>query len=100
MSEIVHVVLVEWREGADPAAADALVEQHLVPLPGVLTVDHGPSVSTEGLESGFDWALAIRFVDEAALAAYLPHPEHVVVGRHLQADAARLVVFDLAASER
>lgn len=97
MSEIVHVVLVEWREGVDPAVADALVDRHLAPLPGVLTIDRGPSVSTEGLESGYDWALVIRFADAAALAAYLPHPEHVIVGQHLQGSSARLVVFDLAA---
>ncbi|GAA2751683.1 Dabb family protein [Amnibacterium kyonggiense] len=98
MSAIVHVVLVEWQDGADPAEADALVDRHLVPLPGVLTLDRGPSVSTEGLESGFDWALVIRFASADALAAYLPHPEHVVVGSFLQAHAARLVVFDVAAA--
>ena len=99
MSEVVHVVLVEWREDAEDAEAqaDRLVERHLVPLPGVLTVEHGPSVSTEGLESGFAWALVIRFADGQALAAYLPHPEHVVVGSHLQRHAARIVVFDVAA---
>lgn len=96
MSEIVHVVLLEWRPGADPAAADALVDRLLAPLPGVLGVDRGPSVSTEGLESGFDWGLVIRFADAAALAAYLPHPDHVAVGQHLQAHSSRLVVFDLA----
>ena len=97
MSQIVHVVLIEWHAGADPAAAEALVDRNLRPLPGVLTLERGPSVSTEGLESGFDWALVIRFADEDALAAYLPHPDHVVVGRHLQEHAARLVVFDVAA---
>lgn len=99
MSRIVHVVLVEWRpevRGEAPAEADALVEQHLRGLPGVLTVDHGPSVSGEGLEDGFEWALVIRFETEEALAAYLPHPEHRIVGGFLQAGSARLVVFDLA----
>jgi hypothetical protein len=97
MNEIVHVVLVEWRDGVDPGDAEALVDRHLAPLPGVLTIDRGPSVSTEGLESGFDWALVIRFASQEALAAYLPHPEHVIVGQHLQASSTRLVVFDLAA---
>jgi hypothetical protein len=97
MSEIVHVVLVEWREGVDPAEADALVDRHLAPLPGLRSIARGPSVSTEGLEDGFDWALVIRFADQEALAAYLPHPEHVIVGQHLQASSTRLVVFDLAA---
>ncbi|MGT2426065.1 Dabb family protein [Amnibacterium kyonggiense] len=98
MSEIVHVVLVDWKDEADPSAADALVDRHLAALPGVLALDRGPSVSTEGLESGFDWALVIRFASAEAVAAYLPHPEHVIVGSHLQANAARLVVFDVAAT--
>jgi hypothetical protein len=99
MGQVMHVVLVEWTaENGDAAAeAEALVDANLVPLPGVLTVDRGPSISGEGLEDGFDWALVIRFGSEEALAAYLPHPDHVVVGAHLQANAARLVVFDLAA---
>jgi hypothetical protein len=100
MAEIVHVVLVEWSADAPPdvaAQADGLVRQHLVALPGVRTVDSGPSVSGEGLEAGFAWALVIRFADRASLDAYLPHPEHQVVGRFLQDSSARLVVFDLKA---
>ena len=99
MSRVVHVVLVAWREevrGEAHAEADALAERHLRALPGVLALDHGPSVSGEGLEDGFDWALVIRFESEEALAAYLPHPEHRIVGAHLRAHSARLVVFDVA----
>lgn len=97
MGQLVHVVLVEWADGVDAAEAEALVDANLRPLPGVLVLDRGPSISGEGLEGGFDWALVIRFESEQALAAYLPHPDHVVVGRHLQAHSSRLVVFDLAA---
>jgi hypothetical protein len=101
MPQVVHVVLVEW--AADAASdvaqqADALVERHLRAIPGVLSVDHGGSVSGEGLESGFDWALVIRFADEQALADYLPHPEHQVVGSFLGEGSARVTVFDVAAS--
>jgi hypothetical protein len=98
MGQVVHVVLVEWAAGAGAAAAEAerLADRNLRPLPGVLTLDRGSSISGEGLEGGFDWALVIRFDSEQALADYLPHPDHVVVGRHLREHAARLVVFDLA----
>ncbi|WP_158589975.1 Dabb family protein [Amnibacterium setariae] len=98
MTQVVHVVLVEWAEGRDGAAeeAEGLVDQHLRGIPGVLSVDRGPSVSTEGLESGFDWALVIRFESADAVAAYLPHPDHVVVGRYLGDNSARVVVFDVA----
>ena len=54
-------------------------------------------MSTEGLEGGLRLgALVIRFATEEALAAYLPHPEHRIVGAHLRAHSARLVVFDVA----
>jgi len=97
MTEVVHVVLVEWADGADPAEAEALVDERLPGIPGVLSVARGASVSTEGLESGFDWALVIRFAGAEAVAAYLPHPDHVVVGQHLGDHADRIVVFDVAA---
>jgi hypothetical protein len=100
MTQLVHVVLLEWAESAADAAAEAgeLVDRNLRALPGVLSLDRGPSVSGEGLEQGFDWALVIRFADEQSLADYLPHPDHQVVGRYLGEHSARLVVFDLAAS--
>lgn len=97
--EIVHIVLIEWRADPDTASREAsgLVERHLVPLPFVLDVRSGGSVSTEGLENGFEWALVIRFANRDALEAYLPHPEHLVVAEYLGAHAGRLVVFDLPA---
>jgi hypothetical protein len=100
VAEIVHVVLVEWAADAPSDVAEqaeAAVDRNLPPLPGVLRVDRGGSVSGEGLEDGFDWALVIRFASEQALADYLPHPDHQVVGAFLQAASRRLVVFDLAA---
>ncbi|EXG81963.1 Dabb family protein [Cryptosporangium arvum] len=95
--EIVHIVLVEWRAGSIGVSEEAnrLVDRHLGPLPFVLDVRSGASVSTEGLENGFEWALVIRFADRAGLEAYLPHPEHRVVAEFLGARAGRLVVFDL-----
>ena len=100
MAEIVHVVLVEWAADAPTDIAqqvDEAVERYLPPLPGVLTVDHGGKAGSEGLEDGFDWALVIRFASEQALADYLPHPDHRIVGGMLQAGSSRLVVFDVAA---
>jgi hypothetical protein len=100
MSQVVHVVLVEWAAGQEdaPAEAERLVDANLRALPGVVSLDRGASVSGEGLEDGFDWALVIRFDSAQALADYLPHPDHVVVGRYLGEHSARVVVFDLAAS--
>jgi len=91
-----HVVLVEW-DGADGRAADAdaLVREHLPRIDGVESVRSGESVSTEGLEGGFDWMLVVRFRDRSALAGYLPHEEHQPVAAFIQGASARVVVFDV-----
>jgi len=61
---IVHVVLTEWRADA-PAEARAQMRERVgrfeAEIPGVVSVVEGASVSTEGLESGYDWALASIF---------------------------------------
>ncbi|GAA0268472.1 Dabb family protein [Cryptosporangium japonicum] len=98
--EIIHLVLVEWRAGMPAASAEAntLVQRHLAPLPFVRETRSGASVSPEGLENGFEWALVIRFPNRDALETYLPHPEHLVVAEYLRAHAGRVVVFDLPAT--
>lgn len=96
MAGVTHVVLVAWEPGTDRSAeADAVVEQHLARIGGVESVRSGTSVSTEGLEGGFDWMLVVRFRDRAALEGYLPHPEHRPVAEFIGAGSERVVVFDL-----
>ncbi|MGN8048230.1 Dabb family protein [Curtobacterium sp. 22159] len=96
MAGTTHVVLVEWdRTDGRSASADALAREHLTRIEGVESVRSGESVSTEGLEGGFDWMLVVRFRDRAALEAYLPHPEHQPVATFIQGASARVVVFDI-----
>ncbi|MFG1926878.1 Dabb family protein [Cryptosporangium sp. NPDC048952] len=100
MQGIIHAVLVEWHSEPLTASRQAgeLVARHLVPLPFVQSAECGGSVSPEGLEDGFEWGLVIRFASRDGLEAYLPHPEHLVVGEFLRTRAKRLVVFDLPMS--
>ncbi len=96
MAGVTHVVLVAWDgAGGDAERADALCREHLPRIDGVESVRSGPSVSTEGLEGGFDWMLVVRFRDRDALAAYLPHPEHRPVADHIGGSSSRVVVFDV-----
>ncbi|MCJ1714590.1 Dabb family protein [Curtobacterium sp. VKM Ac-2922] len=98
-SGVTHVVLVQWHDGVDHSAqADALSQQHLPRIDGVLAVSSGTSVSTEGLEGGFDWMLVVRFRDRDALVGYLPHAEHQPIADFIGAGSKRVVVFDIAAS--
>ncbi|MBT1623092.1 Dabb family protein [Curtobacterium flaccumfaciens pv. oortii] len=95
MSAVTHTVLVAW-DGADRSSdASALSREHLPRIDGVESVQSGASVSTEGLEGGFHWMLVVRFRDRAALAGYLPHPEHRPVAEFIGGASARVVVFDV-----
>jgi hypothetical protein len=96
MAGVTHVVLVAWEPGTDRSTeADSVVEQHLDRIDGVESARSGTSVSTEGLEGGFDWMLVVRFRDRTALEGYLPHPEHQPVASFIQGASSRVVVFDL-----
>lgn len=96
MTGVTHVVLVAW-DGDDGQGvrADALVQDHLTRIEGVESVRSGTSVSSEGLEGGFDWMLVVRFRDRAALEGYLPHREHQPVAEHIRDGSGRVVVFDI-----
>lgn len=99
-NEVLHVVLVEWAEGAPADVAEQasrLSTEHLTGIDGVLWVSSGGSLSPEQLEAGFDWMLVVRFRDPAARDAYLPHPSHQPVAGYLRDASARVVVFDVAA---
>jgi len=97
---IVHVVLTQWR-GDTPREAlaelRAMISRFPTEIPGVVSAVEGASVSTEGLEAGYDWALVVTFADAAARDGYLPHPAHAPVAAVIGEWAERLVVFDLDA---
>lgn len=96
MPAVTHVVLVRWQDGVDASAeADAITREHLPGIDGVLSVESGPSVSTEGKEGDFDWMLVVGFRDRDALAGYLPHADHRPVAEHIGANSAQVVVFDV-----
>lgn len=95
-----HVVLVRWGPGTTPAAVEeirAAVRTLPASVPGIESLSEGPSVSPEQLEGGFEYGIVIRFADEGARDAYLPHSAHVPVADALRRRAQHLVVFDTLA---
>lgn len=76
---LVHVVLFDLDDAflADELAADC--ERLLKPLPMVHGFSVGRHVDTgrEGVQSDYDLALVVRFVDERAYQAYAEHPSHL-----------------------
>ncbi len=100
VAEVIHVVLMRWSSTAAPDVAariERLVAAVRAEIPGVVETTHGPGVSPEGLEQGFEYGLYMRFVDAAARDAYLPHPTHQPLARLIGDNADAVLVFDLAA---
>ena len=99
MAGIQHVVLVRWSPGTPPEVeeeARRLVRSFTSAIPGVISVTEGPSVSTEGLESGFTWGFVIAMESAEALERYLPHPEHRKLGALIVEHREALAVYDVA----
>lgn len=96
---IAHSVLVQWRADVSAQALSelaAIVEAFPRAIPGVLDVAHGESVSPEGMEGDFHWALFVTFVDSAARDGYLRHDAHAPASELIRRWSERVVVFDVA----
>lgn len=99
-ASIVHIVMTTWRADAPVEALDeikAIVDRFRAEIPGVVSVVEGESVSPEGLESGFEWALVVNFASADARDGYLDHPAHLPVAALIGEWAERVTVFDLSA---
>jgi hypothetical protein len=95
---IVHVVLTQWRADAPSEAfteLKAIIQRFQAEIPGVVNVVEGASVSTEGLEAEFEWALVVTFESADARDGYLDHPTHLPVAALIGKCAERVVVFDV-----
>jgi hypothetical protein len=98
MVGIRHLVLVGWAEGTPESIieeARKVARGLKLAIDGIAELDEGPSVSPEGLEGPYDWALSILFKDEEARDAYLPHPAHRVLADLIGTHQSSLAVFDL-----
>src|SRR5690606_2671034 len=95
---VLHMVLVRWNSPLAQDELDRLTSAvNAMPerIPGVLSIGTGPSSSPEGMERGFEWALAITFASETARDEYLPHPAHEPVKELIGTWAAEVLVYDL-----
>src|SRR6476660_3486626 len=63
-------------------------------ITGLLSMEHGPYDSPEGLNDGFTHGFVMTFDNGASRDAYLPHPEHERVKLIVVPRLARVVVFD------
>jgi len=63
-------------------------------IDGLLSVEHGPYQSDEGLNEGFTHGFIMTFDSTESRDAYLPHPVHEAVKEIVVPCLARVVVFD------
>ncbi len=63
-------------------------------IPGLLSMQHGPYQSPEGLNDGFTHGFVMTFDSPASRDAYLPHDEHERVKAIVVPKLARVLVFD------
>ena len=96
-----HIVLIKFKPELDGAAIERALASVVAlkgKIGGIVSVTTGANNSPEGLEKGFRHGFVVDFADAAARDAYLPHAEHVKVGKAL-VEAAEggvdgILVFD------
>lgn len=94
-----HIVLVKWSEDtAEGIRTEAreMTRRLATVIPGISAVAEGPSVGSEGLESGFTWGFVMTMESAEALENYLPHPEHRVLADLIGTNSDSVTVFDIA----
>ena len=87
-----HIVLFTLKNPADAAKVKTLLDTCKNLVPGIHEFDVG--IRTEGLEATADVVLVSTFADQAALAAYQPHPHHQAVVAQIREMAAGRQVLD------
>lgn len=94
-----HFGMFQFHGGITPDQIDAcFVSMHgmIGRIPGLLSMEHGPYDSPEGLSDGFTHGFIMTFDSVASRDAYLVHPIHEEVKALVIPRLARVVVFDFA----
>ena len=97
-----HSAYIELRDGQDSAALVASCRRRLAHIPGIVALYAGPrqvSQQRGANDARFHVALTLVFEDEAALEAYLVHPDHLAVVEDFTPLIRSLRVFDASLGE-
>lgn len=92
-----HFGVFQFKEGVTDAEIDecfAEMRAMVGLIPGLLSMEHGPYKSDEGLDDGYTHGFIITFDTPESRDAYLTHPEHLKRVALVQPRLERLVVFD------
>lgn len=93
-----HIVLLKLKSDVTSAQLVALPEalmQMKDEIPGIESITAGTNNSPEGKSQDYSYGFIVRFINEAARDAYLPHPFHrQVAGEHIRPLVEDVLVFD------
>lgn len=92
-----HIALFQFKEGVTAQKIDEcfIALQSMVGrIPGIVSFEHGPYDSPEGLNDGFTHGFTMTFDSPESRDAYLPHPIHEEVKDLVVPCLERVVVFD------
>ena len=95
-----HVVIIWLKEPGNTRAQDTIIKasRSLKTIPGVISIRSGRMVPSQRpiVDSSFDVAMIITFIDQAALVAYLVHPTHKALLDEIMLPLVeRIRVYDL-----
>ena len=102
--KVVHVVAFKFKKAVTDAKkkeiAAALVALKGI-IPQIVSIEHGPNISKEGLEHGFQHAFVVTFASEKDRDIYLEHDAHKKFAKLLDGILADkgVFVFDFVAKE-
>lgn len=102
--KVVHVVAFKFKKAVTEAKqkeiADALVALKKS-IPQIISIEHGPNVSKEGFDKGFQHAFIVTFANEKDRDIYLEHPKHKEFAKMLDGLLADkgVFVFDFVSKE-
>ena len=92
-----HFGVFQWKEGTSQETIDACwnkFETMKDNIPGIVSIEHGPYESDEGLNDGFTDGFIMTFESAQHRDEYLPHPYHEVIKELIVPNLERLMVFD------
>lgn len=92
-----HIAFFKFKADRTPeqiAEVWRIVDAFPKQIPGILSLTHGPNISTEGLDQGFTHSMIITFENVAARDQYLPHPIHQAAVQKVIPQLEAVIVCD------
>ena len=78
-SQIRHIVCLKFKKDASDIQIKEIEKQFpqlQKSIQGIVSIEWGTNNSPEGLNKNFTHCFIVTFINDAARAAYLPHPKH------------------------